>query len=62
MHNLDHSILHKIVRSAKKSILDSLRVVDINSAIFVTVQREQPCNIIAVKIRMCPPVELLLGI
>jgi len=37
-------------------------VVDINSAIFVTVQREQPCNIIAVKIRMCPPVELLLGI
>jgi len=35
MHNLDHSILHKIVRTAKKSIIDSLRIVDINSAIFV---------------------------
>jgi len=35
MHNLHHSILHKIVRTAEKSILDPLRIVDINSAIFV---------------------------
>jgi len=35
MHNLDHSILHKIVRTAKKSILDPQHVVDITSAIFV---------------------------
>jgi len=35
MHNLDLSILHKIVRTAKKSVLDPLYVVDITSAIFV---------------------------
>jgi len=35
LHNLDHSILHKIVRTAKKSILDPLRVTDLTSAIFV---------------------------
>jgi len=35
MHNLEYSILHKIVRTAKKSIWDPLRMVDINSAIFV---------------------------
>jgi len=35
MHNLDHSILHKILRTAKRSILDPLRVVHITSAILV---------------------------
>ena len=32
---LDHSILHKIVRTAKKSIFDPLHVADINLSIFV---------------------------
>jgi len=35
LHNLDHSLPHKIVRTAKKSILDPLRVADITSTIFV---------------------------
>jgi len=35
MHNLDHSILHKNLRTAKRSILDPLHVVDITSAILV---------------------------
>jgi len=33
--DLDHSILHKIDKTAKKSILDPLYVADINLAIFV---------------------------
>jgi len=35
MHNLDHSMLHKIPRTAKRSIFDPQRVVDITSAILV---------------------------
>jgi len=33
--DLDHSILHKIDKTAKKSILDPLYVADINLVIFV---------------------------
>jgi len=33
--DLDHSILHKIVRTAKQSIFDPLHVADINLTIVV---------------------------
>jgi len=44
MHNLDHSILHKIVRTAKKSTLDPLHVVEVTSAIFVGLLKTLVCN------------------
>jgi len=42
--DLDHSILHNIDKTAKKSILDPLYVADINLAIFAGLSKNLVCN------------------